>query len=195
MKQWAREQDEWLLVEQDECWFSRFAQPALHAFAEAGANLRLVERTPETGAADQALACYGARCQQTQARYFYLAGGQPNSEKTLALVQSLLEVAKGQAKRVLVVLWDRASWHTSHKVERWVRQYNRQAKKQADGVRLLTYLLPSKSPWLNSMEPIWLHAKRKVAEPDGALTVKVLKERLCAHFQTTVAAATLNVSG
>lgn len=183
-----------MLVEQDECWFSRFAQPSLQAFVEAGQKLRLVERTPQPGEADKALACFGAVCPQTQERYFYFAGGQPNSEKTLAMLEALIAVAKAKAKRVLVLLWDRASWHKSKKVKLWIRQHNRQAKKQADGVRVLTCLLPSKSPWLNAMEPIWLHAKRKVAEPDGELTVKVLKDRLCTHFQTTVAAATLNVS-
>ncbi len=95
---------------------------------------------------------------------------------------------------VLVVIWDRASWHKSKKVKRWVYQYNRQAKREEQGVRLLTLLLPTKSPWLNPMEPIWLHAKRKVVEPDGDLSVKVLKARLCAHFQTTLESATLKVS-
>lgn len=183
-----------MLVEQDECWFSRFAHPSLHAFAATGDNLRLVERTPTPAETDKALACFGAVCQETKERYFYFAGGQPNSEKTVAMSQALIAVAKTKAKRVLVVLWDRASWHKSQKYRRWIRQHNRQAKQEDDGVRLLTCLLPSKSPWLNPMEPIWLHAKRTVVEPDGELTVKVLQERLCAHFQTTVEAATLNVS-
>lgn len=183
-----------MLVEQDECWFSRFAQPALHAFAQVGQRLRLVERTPQQGEVDKALACYGAVCPQTQERYFYFAGGQPNSEKTRTMLEMLIAVARAKAKRVLVILWDRASWHKSKKLKRWLRQHNREARMQDDGVRVLTCLLPAKSPWLNAMEPIWLHAKRKVAEPDGELTVKVLKERLCAHFQTTVEAATLNVS-
>lgn len=193
MKRWAKQRSDWMLVEQDECWFSRFAQPAMHTFTEAGANLRLVERVPEPSETEKAIACYGAICQQSRQRYFYLAGGQPNSGKTLAMLQALLEEARSKAKKVLVVLWDRATWHKSKQVRRWVGQHNRRAKQQGD-VRLLTCLLPTKSPWLNAMEPIWLHAKRQVVEPDGELTVKVLKERLCAHFQTTVEAATLNVS-
>jgi hypothetical protein len=44
------------------------------------------------------------------------------------------------------------------------------------------------------MEPIWLHAKRKVVEPDGDLSVKVLKERLCSHFRTNLVDASLKVS-
>jgi hypothetical protein len=82
----------------------------------------------------------------------------------------------------------------SKTVTSWVHQHNQQVKQAKHGVRLLTCLLPSKSPWLNPMEPIWLHAKRKVVEPDGELSVKVLKGRLCAHFQTNLENATLNVS-
>ena len=44
------------------------------------------------------------------------------------------------------------------------------------------------------MEPIWLHTKRKVIEPDGDLSVKVLKERLCAQFDTNLEDAALKVS-
>ena len=103
-------------------------------------------------------------------------------------------MAKERGQRVLVVIWDRATWHLSKMTTKWIRQHNRQAKQEEQGVRILACLLPSKSPWLNSMEPIWLHAKRKVIEPDGDLSVKVLKERLCAHFHTNLQDATLNVS-
>lgn len=183
-----------MLVDQDECWFSRFAQPEMHTFAAAENNLRLVQREPEKGEADKAIACYGAVCDQTKERYFCFADGQPNSDKSIAFLSTLLAVAKERDQRVLVVIWDRASWHISKMVSRWVRQHNRQVKKAKEGVRLLTCLLPTKSPWLNPMEPIWIHAKRKVVEPDGDLSVNVLKERLCSHFQTDLEAATLKVS-
>ena len=183
-----------MLVEQDECWFSRFAQPQMHAFAAAENNLRLGQRGPKRDETDKAIACYGAVCDQTKERYISFADGQPNSEKSIAFLSILLAVAKERSQRVLVVIWDRASWHISKKVSRWVRQHNRQAKQGTEDVRLLTCLLPTKSPWLNSMEAIWIHAKRKVVEPDGDLSVKVLKERLCAHFQTDPEIATLKVS-
>ncbi len=43
------------------------------------------------------------------------------------------------------------------------------------------------SPWLNSMEPKWVHGKRKVVEPDGLLTAYELVERVrrvfdCPHY-------------
>jgi transposase len=183
-----------MLVDQDECWFSRFAQPQMHAFAAAENNFRLVQREPQKGEPDKAIACYGAVCDETKERFFCFADGQPNSEKSIAFLSTLLAVAKERSQRVLVVIWDRASWHLSKKTTKWIRQHNRQAKQEEQGVRLLACLLPSKSPWLNPMEPIWLHTKRKVLEPDGDLSVKVLKERLCAHFLTNLQDATLKVS-
>jgi transposase len=193
LKKWATQHDDWLLVDQDECWFSRFAQPAMHAFAEADDNLRLVERTPPKNEPDKAIACYGAVCQHSEERWLYFAEGQPDSDKTISFLQALLAVAQRKFKRVLLVIWDRASWHASKQVKQWVRQHNHQVRQEG-GVRLLTYLLPSKSPWLNPMEPIWLHSKRKVAEPDGPLSVNVLKERLCFLFNPTPTNATLKPS-
>jgi hypothetical protein len=193
LKKWATQQDNWLLIDQDECWFSRFAQPAMHAFAEADDNVRLVERTPPKNEPDKAIACYGAVCLHSEERWLYFAEGQPDSDKTISFLQALLAVAQRKSKRVLVVIWDRASWHASQQVNQWVRHHNRQVRQEG-GVRLLTCLLPSKSPWLNPMEPIWLHSKRKVAEPDGPLSVKVLKDRLCSLFNTTPTNATLKPS-
>ena len=182
------------MVEQDECWFSRFAQPNLHSFAQVGDNLKLVERSPTAKDEEKAIACFGAVCQQSGQRYFYFADGQPNTECTISMIKALLSVAQSKSKRVLVILWDRATWHRSQRLKRWLRDHNSLAKLADDGVRLLTYLLPIKSPWLNPMEPIWLHAKRKVAQFDGSLSVAILKARLCAYFQTSIKSASLNPS-
>src|SRR5215211_6769073 len=38
------------------------------------------------------------------------------------------------------------------------------------------------SPWLNAIEPKWVHAKRKVVEPDGLLGAYELAERVCRVF-------------
>ncbi len=42
--------------------------------------------------------------------------------------------------------------------------------------------MPIKSPWLNPIEPKWVHGKRKVAEPDGLLSARELAERVCEAF-------------
>jgi transposase len=83
----------------------------------------------------------------------------------------------------VVIIWDNASWHKSADMRRWIRAYNR-AAKAAGEPRLLTHRLPIKSPWLNPIEPRWVHAKRSVCEPDAELTPTVLHRRLCAHFET-----------
>ena len=108
-----------MLVDQDECWFSRFVQPQMHAFA-AENHLRLVQRVAQKGETDKALACYGAVCHQTKERFFCFADGQPNSEKSIAFLSNLLDLAKERNQRVLVVIWDRATWHMSKTVTSWV---------------------------------------------------------------------------
>src|SRR4051812_39384713 len=41
---------------------------------------------------------------------------------------------------------------------------------------------PVKSPWLNPIEPRWLHGKRAIVEPDGPLTAHELMDRVHQHF-------------
>jgi hypothetical protein len=43
-------------------------------------------------------------------------------------------------------------------------------------------LLPKKSPWLNAIEPKWVHGKRKVVEPERVLGAYELAERVCEVF-------------
>ena len=165
----------------------------MHTWAEGGTPTKLVARQPASNETDKALACYGAVRQDTAQRYLYFAQGQPNTEHTCLMLEKLLAIAQAENKAALLVIWDRASWHQSHQLKHWVRQHNRQAKQQGT-VRLLTFLLPVKSPWLNPMEPIWLHAKRNVDEADGQLAVTELKSRLCAHFHTDLDTASLKPS-
>lgn len=50
-------------------------------------------------------------------------------------------------------------------------------------MRIAPCPLPSKSPWLNPIEPKWVHGKRKVVEPARLLTARELAQRVCAVFQ------------
>src|SRR3712207_9434843 len=54
-------------------------------------------------------------------------------------------------KKVLVLIWDNASWHISREVRRWIGKRNREVKNSGSeaGVRIATCLLPKKSPWLD----------------------------------------------
>ena len=80
-------------------------------------------------------------------------------------------------------VWDNASWHVSREVRRWLGEHNRSVKKgRKEGVRIVSWLLPEQSPWLNPIEPKRMHGKRRVAEADGLLGADELAERVCAAF-------------
>ena len=162
----------------------------MRSWAVKGEELRLVQRQPKPREPDKALAAFGAVCQDTGRRFLYFCDGQPDTKRTILMLERLLDVARCEQKRVLVIIWDRASWHKSQKLKEWQRQHNRKAKRDGD-VRLLTCLLPVKSPWLNPMEAHWIHAKRATVEPDGELPVTELKRRLCAHFGVSLETSTL----
>lgn len=48
LKQHGVTQPDWLVLEQDECWFSRFSQTDLHTWTMAQQPQRLVQREPQT---------------------------------------------------------------------------------------------------------------------------------------------------
>ncbi len=164
---WAEQDPDVVLWWQDECWFSRFAQPNAHDWG----GIDLLERPVPANGPDKALACYGAIRHGTD-------------QMALAFLPQVLAATALAEKRVAIVVWDHASWHKSKRVKKWVRCHNRQVK-QRGGVRLIVWLLPKKSPWLNPIAPCWLHGKRAVLEPGAVdLTPDVLTQRLCAYYHT-----------
>ena len=84
--------------------------------------------------------------------------------------------------RVWVLIWDNASWHVSKRVRAWIRAHNRAVKQQGQGVRILPCFLPVKSPWLNPIEPKWVHGKRAIVEPARLLSAQEVADRVCAYF-------------
>jgi hypothetical protein len=55
-------------------------------------------------------------------------------------------------------------------------------KQTGQGVRILACRLPSKSPWLNPIEPKWVHGKRAIVEPDRVLSAHEVMERVYAYY-------------
>jgi DDE superfamily endonuclease len=92
------------------------------------------------------------------------------------------EKLEAAGKKVLVLIWDNASWHISRQVRRWLGKHNQEVKRSGCGVRIVSCLLPKQSPWLNAIEPKWVHGKRKVVEPDGLLGAYELADRVCGVF-------------
>jgi hypothetical protein len=184
----AQQHPDWLLGFEDEVWWSRLAHPALHAWQADDQPYRLVEQTVARDDPDpKAVACYGlltrtwdAQGQRCDALWLRFVDGRPVSAVTLDFLTWCVARAAERGKRALLLVWDNASWHVSQIVRRWLRAYNRQVKQAGQGVRLLVCFLPVKSPWLNPIEPKWLHSKRKVHEPDRLLTLAELVARVCA---------------
>jgi len=167
----------------DEVWFSRLAQPALHAWT-AGEALRLGLHPADRSDPDpQALACYGLWLPKRERMLLRFVEGRPVSAVTCAFLAWAAEQLAADGVRVLALVWDNASWHISQEVRAWLKQHNRHVKATGSGCRLLVCRLPSRSPWLNAIEPKWVHGKRAVAEPARKLTGTELKQRLYEYYR------------
>jgi hypothetical protein len=167
---------------EDEVWWSRAAPPALHAWTTA-TPLRLQQK--QLGKEDpeaKALACYGFYVPADNQMLLRFVADRPISTVTCTYLAWLAGHFTAKSKRALFLLWDNASWHISKEVSTWLKLYNRRAKRQGH-CRLIVCRLPSKSPWLNPIEPKWLHGKRAIVEPARTLSIAELMERICAYYQ------------
>jgi transposase len=108
-------------------------------------------------------------------------GSRPVSAVTTQVLEWLTTRLAAEGKTALLLVWDNASWHVSQAVRAWLKAHNRRVK-QAGGCRVVVCPLPSKSPWLNRIEPKWVHGKQAIAEPDRKLQVDELKHRSCAYY-------------
>jgi hypothetical protein len=172
----------WGLGFADETRWSRLTPPALHSWT-AGKPLRLVEQVlPRGDAGPKALACYGLLRTDVHAVWLRFVDGRPVSHVTTAFLAWLCQRLAVERNRVLGLLWDNASWHISREVRPWVRAHNQQVKRPG-GVRLLTWRLPIKSPWLNPIEPHGVHGKRAIVAPARRLTAAEIMTRVCAYVR------------
>ena len=181
----ASERRDWAVGYQDETWWSRLARPALHSWTD-GDPRRLVE--PAVAADDpdpKALACSGLLVRPghdaPEAVWRRFVEDRPVSPLTTQFLGWCRDRLAALGSATLVLVWDNASWHVSGAVRRWLRDHNQRMHREG-GVRLVPCFLPTKSPWLNPIEPKWVHGKRRVLEPARLLTATELEERICAAF-------------
>ena len=141
---------------------------------------------PKADPDPQALACYGLLVrhlsQPTEQMWLRFVTGCPISAVTIEFLAWCSARLAEYGVTALLLIWDNASWHRSHAVRDWLRQHNQQVKRGALGARLVVWQLPSKSPWLNPIEPKWVHGKRAVSEPDRLLSADELAARVCAYY-------------
>jgi transposase len=186
----AAQHPEWALGFEDEVWWSRVTQPHLHSWSEGNDPVRLVEQTTARNDTDpKALACYGLlvscpAAEETLPEEVWLrfVEGKPLSDTTTQFLDWCCQQLEKRGKTTLVLIWDNASWHNSNQVRIWIETHNQQCNQQGKGVRIMPCFLPSKSPWLNRIEPFWVHGKRNIVEPARLLTADEVAERVCAYF-------------
>lgn len=143
-------------------------------------------RSPSPTRTRAALACYGLLVRgiadDADAVWLRFVTGRPVSAITTQFLAWCCERLAAAGRTALLLVWDNASWHRSRAVRAWLRAHNHQVKQTGVGVRILSCFLPSKSPWLNPIEPKWVHAKRAIVEPARLLPTQELADRVCAHF-------------
>jgi transposase len=184
----AGERADWRVGFADETWWSRVAQPRLHTWTDAE-PLRLVARTvARTDPDPKAVACYGLLLRGPAAPedlWLRFVDGRPLSTVTTQFLAWCGERLAATGATTLVLVWDNASWHGRAAVRDWLRAYNQRVHREG-GVRIVPCWLPTKSPWLNPIEPKWVHGKRRIVEPARLLTARELEERVCAAFGCSV---------
>jgi len=152
--------------------------------------LRLIERTVARDDPDpKALACYGllvrqwdAAGQRDERMLLRFVTGRPVSALTTQFLDWCCARLAAQGKTALLLVWDNASWHISKAVRGWIKAHNRAVKRGEARVRIVVCPLPTKSPWLNPIEPKWMHGKRWIVEPARLLTADEIAVRVCTAF-------------
>lgn len=152
--------------------------------------MRLIARTGGRDDPDpKALACYGLLMRRwdeagegDERMLLRFVDGRPVSALTAQFLAWCCARLAACGKTALLLVWDNASWHVSKAVRGWIRTHNRTAKQDGNGVRIVTCFLPIKSPWLNPVEPKWMHGKRRIVEPARLLTADEIAARVCDCF-------------
>jgi hypothetical protein len=136
----------------------------------------------------QALACYGllvrwcaeAAVDPAEALWLRFVDGRPVSGVTTQFLGWCCAKLAAAGKTALLLVWDNAAWHLSKHVRGWIAAHNAEAKAGQAAVRIVACPLPTKSPWLNPIEPKWVHGKKRVVEPARLLSAADLEERVYA---------------
>ena len=184
---------DWALGFADGVWWSRVAQPHLHAWTVENQPLRLVEQAvAPDDPAPKALACYGVLLRPAapsaagRRGLVALRGRASRQRHYHPVLDWCCSQLAAQGIAVWALIWDNASWQVSKAVRDWIRAHNHAhnyaVKRQGHGVRLLVCRLPVKRPWLNPIEPKWVHSKRAIVEPTRLLSAQEVADRVCSYL-------------
>jgi transposase len=174
----AAKHPDWVLGFEDEVWWSRLAQPKMHAWTDGDPMKVQVLQADNNDHDPDAICCYGILRNDTQKVMLRFVEDRPLGDVTIQFLAWVCGILLAEGKRVLIVVWDEPSWHKAEAVSGWVREHNERSK----GVKVVICELPVASPWLNNIEPCWTHAKKAVMEPDRKLTAQEITNRVCSYF-------------
>jgi hypothetical protein len=120
----AADPDTWAVGFCDECWWSRLALPTLSSWAQEGKPLRLVQQSVEKDDPEpKAISCYGLYPPEFGDTWLRFVDGRPVSSITTRFLSWSCEKLEALGKKVLLLIWDNASWHISKGVRRWLGAY------------------------------------------------------------------------
>ena len=166
---------------QDECWWTRLAQPNLSSWT-GGDPLRLAPKARDPkGGGPEAVAGSGVLRPDTGGRMLRFGAGRPVRATTEEFLGWVCGRRAAEGKKVFVRVGDNAAWHVSQRVRAWIEAHNRRVRR-AGGCRIRVGGLPVKAPWRNALEPTWVHGKRAVVEPNRKRTAEELRQRVCDYF-------------
>jgi hypothetical protein len=110
---------EWAIGFSDECWWSRVALPTLSAFSEEGEPRRMIQQSvAKDDPEPKAISCYGLYLPRLDGMWIRFVDGRPVSSVTTQFLSWCLEELEKLGKKVLLLIWDNASWHVSKEVRR-----------------------------------------------------------------------------
>lgn len=180
----SKSHKEWVLGFLDQTWWSRITQTLGYTWCHPDSEKLRMEclRFPKDDPDPKALSCYGLWLPELDDLWLRFVIGRPVSAVTIDFLDWTTLRLTQMEKEALLLVWDNATWHKSHLVTDWIRNHNLSVRSSRQGVRIISCLLPVKSPWLNPIEPKWLHAKRAISEPDRILSPDEIKERVCSYF-------------
>ncbi len=142
--------------------------------------LRLGEKeAPKADADRKALACDGLWLPQTDTRLLRVGTGRPVRQVPCDSLAWVADRLTQDGTRAFVLIGAKAAWHLSTRVRKWLKAHNQRVKREG-GCRLIVWQLPSKRPWLNPIEPRWVHGQRAIMEPTRLLAAQEFIERICA---------------
>jgi transposase len=144
LEKWAAGDDTIALVYCDQFWRNLLHLPMAGSYSLKGD----FQRVAPNGRVK--LTVYLAMDMKTR-QVYHLYTPYCRSEYTVACLKEWVRQYANHS--AVVILWDKASWHTSGKVRSFARRWNRYAKRHGK-VRTLLHNFPTKAPWLDPIEAV-----------------------------------------